>query len=263
MNASRRSSRSAPAPRRREAARHALPGPCASWASGTAPRTSCRSAAGMNPANMLMAQVCKQAILCEHLRSEVWAGKLLTRWCLGEPERVASRDDPGLGDVGHGPARRPPPSCEAKAFEAAPAVAGSIVVGEDSPSPSPSSGIAGRRRAAGPDPRGGGGRQVLLDPVGADRADARRQAQRPARHGLAPRAVRLDRGRPVRGPDPRRYPGLGGPSSSTRPSAWAARPSSSTRAASEPPRRPAPASPPTSASSACWRSLGALGEGEH
>lgn len=43
-------------------------------------------AAELNPGNLLMAQVCRQAILCEQLRAEVFAGKR-SPLVLGEPEQ--------------------------------------------------------------------------------------------------------------------------------------------------------------------------------
>src|SRR4051812_44308401 len=96
-------------------------------------QTQLQVAAGMNQANMLMAQVCKQAILCEHLRAEVWAGKR-TPLVLGEPEQwvgwmVQAQAMTAAGQ--HAAASE----LRARAFEEAPGVAGTIAVGESKPQP--------------------------------------------------------------------------------------------------------------------------------
>jgi type VI secretion system protein ImpE len=104
--------------------------------------------AGMNPANMLMAQVCKQAILCEHLRSEVWAGKR-SPLVLGEPSEWLSwmiQANVMSAQGQHAAASE----LRGKAFEAAPAVAGSIVVGDESPQPRPIEWIADADERLGP-----------------------------------------------------------------------------------------------------------------
>lgn len=104
--------------------------------------------AGMNPANMLMAQVCKQAILCEHLRSEVWAGKR-SPLVLGEPSEWLSWMIQALAMSAQGQ-HAAAAELRDKAFEAAPAVAGGIVVGDESPEPKPIAWIADADERLGP-----------------------------------------------------------------------------------------------------------------
>src|SRR5262245_60001430 len=104
--------------------------------------------AGMNPANMLMAQVCKQAILCEHLRSEVWAGKR-SPLVLGEPSEWLSWMIQALAMSAQGQ-HADAAELRGKAFEAAPAVAGSIVVGDESPEPKAIEWIADADERLGP-----------------------------------------------------------------------------------------------------------------
>ncbi|MFZ4573564.1 MAG: type VI secretion system accessory protein TagJ [Phycisphaerales bacterium] len=78
--------------------------------------------AEMNPQALLMAQACRQAILCEHLRSEVFAGKR-SALLLGEPDAwvqqlIAAMSLDGQGN--HAAAAE----LRAEALEAAPASAG-------------------------------------------------------------------------------------------------------------------------------------------
>jgi type VI secretion system protein ImpE len=110
-------------------------------------QTQLQTCAQLSPANMLMAQVCKQAILCEHLRNEVWAGKR-TPLVLGEPEewvswviQAAAMSAAGQHDAAA--------DLRARAFEAAPAVAGSITAG-DQAEPIPFEWIADADERLGP-----------------------------------------------------------------------------------------------------------------
>ncbi len=111
-------------------------------------QTQLQVCAQMDPMNMLMAQVCKQAILCEHLRAEVWAGKR-TPLVLGEPAEwvswviqantmSAAGQHAGAADL------------RARAFEAAPAAAGKIVTGEDDTAPQDFEWIADADERLGP-----------------------------------------------------------------------------------------------------------------
>src|SRR4051812_9379808 len=104
--------------------------------------------AGMNPANMLMAQVCKQAILCEHLRAEVWAGKR-SPLVLGEPSEWISWMIQALSMSAQGQ-HAAAAELRSKAFEAAPAISGSIAVGEGNPAPKPIEWIADADERLGP-----------------------------------------------------------------------------------------------------------------
>jgi type VI secretion system protein ImpE len=105
-------------------------------------------AAGMDQANLLMAQVCKQAILCEHLRNEVWAGKR-SPLILGEPEEWLSWMVQALAMSAKGQ-HEGAGELRGKAFEAAPAVAGSIVVGDGGEPPQPIEWIADADERLGP-----------------------------------------------------------------------------------------------------------------
>jgi type VI secretion system protein ImpE len=111
-------------------------------------QTQLQTAAQMNVANGLMAQVCKQAIMCEFLRSEVWSGKR-TPLVLGEPEEwvswviqaaamTAAGQHAGAADL------------RARAFEAAPAVAGQIVTGDSDSEPQSFEWIADADERLGP-----------------------------------------------------------------------------------------------------------------
>jgi type VI secretion system protein ImpE len=92
-------------------------------------QTQLQTAAQMDAANNLMAQVCKQAIICEHLREQVWAGKR-TPLVLGEPEEWVSWVIQAAAMTAAGQ-HAAAADLRARAFEAAPAVAGQIVVGDD------------------------------------------------------------------------------------------------------------------------------------
>lgn len=82
--------------------------------------------AEMNPAALLMAQACRQAILCEHFRTEVFTGKR-SALLLGEPDQwvqqlIAAMTLDGQGN--HSAAEE----LRAAALEAAPASAGFLEV---------------------------------------------------------------------------------------------------------------------------------------
>ncbi len=82
--------------------------------------------AEMNPAALLMAQACRQAILCEHFRTEVFTGKR-SALLLGEPDQwvqqiIAAMSMDGQGN--HDAAA----DLRASALEAAPASAGFLEV---------------------------------------------------------------------------------------------------------------------------------------
>jgi type VI secretion system protein ImpE len=96
-------------------------------------QTQLQTAAQLDAGNNLMAQVCKQAILCEHLRAEVWAGKR-TPLVLGEPEDWVSWiiQAAAMTAAGQHAAAE---ELRARAFDAAPAVAGKIVVGDEESEP--------------------------------------------------------------------------------------------------------------------------------
>ena len=110
-------------------------------------QTQLQVAAGMNQANILMAQVCKQAILCEHLRNEVWSGKR-TPLVLGEPEQWVGWviQAQAMNAAGNHAAAA---ELRARAFEEAPAVAGTIVAGENQ-KPQPFEWIADADERLGP-----------------------------------------------------------------------------------------------------------------
>jgi type VI secretion system protein ImpE len=104
-------------------------------------------AAGMNQANLLMAQVCKQAILCEHLRAEVWEGKR-SPLILGEPEEWLSWMVQAQAMTAKGQ-HEAAAELRTKAFEAAPAMAGTITVGDEG-QPQPIEWIADADERLGP-----------------------------------------------------------------------------------------------------------------
>lgn len=86
-------------------------------------------AAEMDKDNMLMAQVCQQAILCERLRAEIFAGERLPL-VLGEPEpwvgmMVQAAVHTAQGNLDAGTALRN------QAFEMAPTVPGELDTGKD------------------------------------------------------------------------------------------------------------------------------------
>jgi type VI secretion system protein ImpE len=111
-------------------------------------QTQLQVCAGMNQANLLMAQVCKQAILCEHLRNEVWAGKR-SPLILGEPQEWVSWMVQALA-MSAGGQHAAAAELRSRAFEAAPAVAGTIVVGDESDAPKPIEWIADADERLGP-----------------------------------------------------------------------------------------------------------------
>jgi len=92
-------------------------------------QTQLSVASNMNPANALMGQVCRQAILCEYLRAEVWAGKR-SPLILGEPEPWVGWMVQALAMDGGGQQAQAA-ELRAKAFEEAPAVSGTISIGPD------------------------------------------------------------------------------------------------------------------------------------
>ena len=86
--------------------------------------TQLNVAAEMDPATLLMAQVCRPALACEALRAEVFAGRK-TPLVLGEPQPwVAWMIEAMAASAGGNTARAA--ELRAKALDAAPAVAGSI-----------------------------------------------------------------------------------------------------------------------------------------
>ncbi|HYE63436.1 MAG TPA: type VI secretion system accessory protein TagJ [Phycisphaerales bacterium] len=110
-------------------------------------QTQLQTCAQMNPGNMLMAQVCKQAILCEHLRNEVWSGKR-TPLVLGEPEEWVSWVIQAAGMSANGQ-HDAAAELRGRAFDAAPAVAGAITIGDDA-APTPFEWIADADERLGP-----------------------------------------------------------------------------------------------------------------
>jgi type VI secretion system protein ImpE len=92
-------------------------------------QTQLAVAAELSKDNLLMAQMYKQAILCEHLRQEVWAGKR-TPLVLGEPaEWVAWMiQAQAMTAAGQHVAAA---ELRSKAFDAAEAVSGTIKVGKN------------------------------------------------------------------------------------------------------------------------------------
>ncbi|MBL9031145.1 MAG: virulence protein SciE type [Phycisphaerae bacterium] len=86
--------------------------------------TQLNVAADLDPANLLMAQVCRQALACEALRAEIFAGKR-TPLILGEPQQwvgsmVQACEHDATGEHAAAAALR------ASALEAAPAVPGTV-----------------------------------------------------------------------------------------------------------------------------------------
>jgi type VI secretion system protein ImpE len=110
-------------------------------------QTQLQTCAQMNPANMLMAQVCKQAILCEFLRAEVWSGRR-TPLVLGEPEEWVSWVIQAATLTAKGE-HSAAADLRARAFDAAPAVAGQITIGDDA-EPTPFEWIADADERLGP-----------------------------------------------------------------------------------------------------------------
>lgn len=111
-------------------------------------QTQLQVCAQMDPKNLLMAQVCKQAILCEHLRAQVWAGQR-TPLVLGEPAEWVSWvvQASALSARGEHAAAA---ELRSRAFEAAPAVAGTIITGDDEAEPTPFEWIADADERLGP-----------------------------------------------------------------------------------------------------------------
>ncbi len=111
-------------------------------------QTQLQTAAQMDAGNNLMAQVCRQAILCEFLREQVWAGKR-TPLVLGEPEEWVSWVIQAAAMTAAGQ-HTAAADLRARAFEAAPAVAGKIVVGDEESEPVPFEWIADADERLGP-----------------------------------------------------------------------------------------------------------------
>ncbi len=111
-------------------------------------QTQLQVCASMNPGNLLMAQVGKQAILCEYLRAEVWAGKR-SPLILGEPEEWLSWMVQAQAMSAQGQ-HAGAAELRSKAFEAAPAVAGTIIVGDEKSKPQPIEWVADADERLGP-----------------------------------------------------------------------------------------------------------------